>query len=140
MYAVTGSAREYVERHPKSKGAVKLYLIEECEVENDAGGWKLFWYADGSAEGVILAQMWGWTGEWDIPSPLAGSPEDYFDEQELETLREQEEDVVPAPFGVRYRVLTEEEFEDLRWEDLGGRCMTAGRIDHWRVWQERLCA
>ncbi len=140
MYAVTGSAREYVERHPKSKGKVKLYLIEECEVENEGGGWKLFWYDSGSEGGDILAQMWGWSGEYDIPSPLVGSEEDIFDEQELKTLRKHKEEIVPAPFGVRYRTLTEEEFEDLRWEDLGGRCMTAGRIDRWRVWLERLCA
>ncbi len=140
MYAVTGSAREYVERHPKSKGTVKLYLIEECEVENEGGGWKLFWYDSGSEGGDILAQMWGWSGEYDIPCPLVGTSEDIFDEAEIETLNEGEEEIVPAPFGVRYRTLTEEEFEDLQWEDLGGRCMTAGRIDRWRTWQERLCA
>ena len=139
MYAVTGSAREYAEVHPTSAGAVRLYLIEECEVENEAGGWRLFWYNDGSAGGTMLAQMWGWYGEYDIPQPLVGSEEDIFDEAELETLREHEEEIVPAPFGVRYRTLTEAEFEGLEWEDLA-RCQQLGRLDRWRTWQDRLCA
>jgi hypothetical protein len=116
-----------------------LYLIEECRAENDAGGWNLFWYNDGSAGGCILAQMWGWSGEYYIPQPLEGSEEDIFDEAELETLREQEEEVVPAPFGVRYRTLTEAEFEGLEWEDLS-RCQQLGRRERWQEWEQRLCA
>jgi hypothetical protein len=139
MYAVTGSAREYEEPTVVNSGAVRLYLIEECAVENDAGGWRLFWYNDGSEGGTILAQMWGWYGEYDIPQPLEGSEEDIFDEAELETLREQEEEIVPAPFGVRYRTLTEAEFEDLTWDDLPN-CQNLGRRNYWQEWEQRLCA
>jgi hypothetical protein len=139
MYAVTGSAREYEEKHLTSTGAVRLYLIEECAVENEGGGWRLFWYNDGSTGGCVLAQMWGWYGEYDIPQPLEGSEEDIFDEAELETLREHEEEIVPAPFGVRYRTLTEAEFEGLEWEDLAN-CQKLGRRDYWQEWEQRLCA
>lgn len=140
MYAVTGKTSEYTERHPTSNGAVKLYLIEECEVENEAGGWNLYWYADGSSTGCVLAQMWGWSGDCEVAQPLVGDLEDIMSDEERVTLCEREETVVPAPFGVRYRTLTEAEFEGLEWEDLGGRCQTLGRLDRWRTWQDRLCA
>lgn len=140
MYAVTGSAREYTEHHPVSTGEVRLYLIEECTVENDAGGWTLYWYADGSSTGSILAQLWGWSGDCDVAQPLVGDLEDIMSDEEIDTLYEREEDVVPAPWGVRYRVLTEAEFEDFEWKDLGDRSMTLGRLDRWRTWQDRLCA
>jgi hypothetical protein len=145
MYAVTGSAREYAEPQHKSDGSVRFYLIEQCSVTdsrgNEAGGWEIVWYDDGSATGCVLADMWGWTGEGGGYAALSGIPNDeIFSEEELETIEQGEHELVPAPFGVRYRILTEEEFEDLSWDDLGGRCQSAGRIDHWRVWQERLCA
>lgn len=141
MYAVTGSAREYAEQHPQSRGAVRFYLIERCDVENEGGGWEIVWYDDGSDTGCILADMWGWSGDSVGFSPLSDIHEDeIFSEEELETISEREYELVPAPWGVRYRTLTEREFEDLRWEDLGGRCMTSGRLDRWRTWQDRLCA
>jgi hypothetical protein len=139
MYAVTGNAREYAEVHPTSTGAVRLYLIEECRAENEAGGWNLYWYNDGSEGGCVLAEMWGWTGESDVAQPLVGELEDIMDEAEIATLYDREETVVPAPFGVRYRTLTEAEFEGLEWEDLA-RCQQLGRLDRWRTWQDRLCA
>lgn len=139
MYAVTGKAREYAERHLASTGSVRLYLIEECRAENEAGGWDLYWYNDGSDTGCILAEMWGWTGESDVPQPLVGELEDIMDEAEIETLYDREEEVVPAPFGVRYRTISEEEFEGLGWEDLA-RCQELGRRERWREWEARLCA
>jgi hypothetical protein len=139
MYAVTGNAREYTERHPASTGAVRLYLIEQCEVENEAGGWNLFWYNDGSEGGCILAQMWGWSGDCEVAQPLVGDLEDIFDAAEIQTLYDYEEEVVPAPFGVRYRTLTEAEFEGLEWNDLA-RCQQLGRRERWREWEQRLCA
>lgn len=140
MYAVTGSAREYAEQHPACTGAVKLYLIEECAVENEAGGWQLYWYADGSNTGCVLAQLWGWSGDCDVAQPLVGDLEDIMSEEEIATLYEREETVVPAPWGVRYRTVSEAEFEDFEWEDLGARSQTLGRVDRWRSWQDRLCA
>lgn len=140
MYAVTAKASEYTDRHPESQGTVRLYLIEECKVENDAGGWNLYWYNDGSNTGSILAQMWGWTGDCEPAQPLVGELDDIMEAAEIETLYDYEEEVVPAPWGVRYRTVTEAEFEDLDWDDLGGRCQTAGRRDRWRTWQDLLCA
>jgi hypothetical protein len=85
--------------------------------------------------------MWCWSGDSAGFSPLSDISEDeIFSEEELETISEREYEVVPAPWGVRYRMLTEAEFEDLEWQDLGGRGMTLGRIDRWRTWQDRLCA
>lgn len=113
MYAVTAHHKEYAECFPQSTGVVDLYLIEECRVENDGGGWSLFWYNDGSDTGVMLAQMWGWSGDCDVVQPLAGDLEDIFDEPEIQTLIDGEEKIMPAPFGVRRRVLKEKEFEGL---------------------------
>jgi len=141
MYAVTGNAREYAERHPTSTGAVRLYLIEECRAENEAGGWNLFWYNDGSAGGCILAQMWGWSGDCEVPQPLVGDLEDIMDESEIETLYDYEEEVVPAPFGVRRRTITEAEFDTVCWEDLPRiRHLGTVKMDFWTVWEHRLCA
>lgn len=139
MYAVTGTAAEYQDRQPESTGAVRLYLIERCEAENEAGGWEIYWYADGGA-GTLLAQMWGWSGDCELPQPLVFDLEDIFDEAEIETLSDWEHEVVPAPFGVRYRVLTEAEFDSLEWEDIATRGQRVGRLDRWRTWQDRLCA
>jgi hypothetical protein len=139
MYAVTGSVREYKEVHPTSTGSVRLYLIEECRAENEAGGWNLYWYNDGSQDGCILAKMWGWSGDCDIAQPLVGNFEDIFDEAEIQTLYDQEEEIVPAPLGVRYRTLTEEEIDNVSWDDLS-RCQELGRRDRWREWEHRLCA
>lgn len=140
MYAVTGRASEYTERHPATSGEVRLYLIERCEAADEAGGWEIYWYADGSDTGCVLAQMWGWSGDCEPPQPLVGDLEDIFDDAEIATLMEWDHAVVPAPWGVRYRTLTEAEFEGLEWEDLDGRCQTLGRLDRWRTWQDRLCA
>ena len=139
MYAVTAKAKEYVEVHPETTGAVRLYQIEECRVEGDRGGWALYWYNDGSDTGCVLAQMWGWSGDCDIPQPLEGDAEDIFDEAELETLRDHEEDIIPAPFGVRHCTVTEAEFEDLGWEDLP-QSLDLGtvRVDRWAAWQHVL--
>jgi len=139
MYAVTGSAAEYAEPTVVNSSAVRLYLFEECEVENEGGGWRLFWYNDGSDAGCIVAQMWGWSGEYGYPEPLTMSEHDVFTEEQLQTLWDSEEEVIPAPFGVRHRLLTEAEFEGLEWNDIANS-MHLGTVTRklWDVWINRL--
>jgi hypothetical protein len=142
MYAVTGSAREYADRQPQESGEVRLYLIEECAVENDGGGWEIYWYNDGSAQGTMLMEVWGSMGDSAGLLPVGLREDDVFSAAELETLEEREETRIPVPFGVRYRTVTEAEFwavED--WDDLD-HLMTLGSVSkrYWDIWEQRLCA
>jgi hypothetical protein len=142
MYAVTGSAREYADRQQQESGEVRLYLIEECEVENDGGGWEIYWYNDGTAQGTLLMEVWGSSGDSAGLMPVVLSEDDVFSEKEQETLREREETRVPAPFGVRYRTVTEAEFWTVEdWDDLD-HLMTLGSVSkrYWDIWEQRLCA
>ena len=142
MYAVTGKASDYRDRELDrvESGAVELVLIERCEAENEAGGWEIFWFNDGSNTGAILLDVWGWSGESCGVQPVGMSMDDVFTEKEKESLRELEETRVPAPFGVRYRTVSEEEFDSVEdWNDMA-LLMSLGRRERWREWQDRLCA
>jgi hypothetical protein len=142
MAAVTGSAREYVDRQLEDCGTVELVMIERCDAENEAGGWEIYWFDDGSNTGSILMEAWGWSGDTDGVQPVGMSIDDVFTDAEQETLAEREETRVPAPFGVRYRTVSEAEFDSIEdWEDLA-HLMTLGTVSkrYWDVWMDRLCA
>jgi hypothetical protein len=142
MYAVTGSPSEYAEPETQEEAEPTLYLIERCDAEKEAGGWAFYWYNDGSSTGTVLFDIWGWRGDTVGPLPITLDMDDVFSPAEQECMENWEWTEVPAPFGVRYRTVTEDEFE-LIWADFNfdiAELLNAGTVkkDHWEVWMTRI--
>lgn len=137
MYAVTGSPREYQE-HQEDDGAVTLYLIETCDSENDDrwadyAGWDMYWYNDGSPTGCICI-----TDADCIPAPISLEIDDVFSPAQIETLRDREYTVIETPFGVRRRIISEQDWAGIDYWNITAM-MGTGRLDPWQELVRRMC-
>lgn len=129
MYAVTGAPKEYQDE-VDTQGTVILVLIEQCRANTtdlwgDYAGWDLYWFNDGSNVGCFLIE----DEDGQLQPVYDGiTPEDVFTDAQLETIEEGKYIITDSPFGVKQRVLDNQEDRPDNYYDLK-QLLSAGRID-----------